>query len=103
MMLRPLLASVFLALATALMAADAPVQLLLPSQRLEPTSTFDVRFATEMVPRDQIGAANAPSPLLFDPPLKGQFVWLSTRSGSFAPAEVLPLGLTYRISLQKEL
>ena len=103
MMLRPLLASDFLALATALMAADAPVQLLLPSQRLEPTSTFDVRFATEMVPRDQIGAANAPSPLLFDPPLKGQFVWLSTRSGSFAPAEVLSLGLTYRISLQKEL
>jgi len=103
MMLRAFFASVFLALATAVMAADAPVQLLLQSHRLEPTSTFDVRFAAEMIPRDQIGGANAPSPLVFDPPLKGQFVWLSTRSGSFAPSEVLPLGVTYHIGLQNGL
>jgi alpha-2-macroglobulin len=103
MMPRSLFALVFLALTSAVLAADAPVQLLLQSQHLEPTSTFDVRFATEMIPRDQIGAANAASPLAFDPPLKGQFVWLSTRSGSFAPSEVLPLGVTYRISLQNGL
>ena len=100
---RSLFASVFLALAAAVMAADAPVQLLLQSQRLEPTSTFDVRFAAEMIPHDQIGAPNAASPLVFEPPLQGQFLWLSTRSGSFAPSEVLPLGVTYHISLQKAL
>ena len=103
MPLRAFFASVFLALAPAVMAADPPVQLLLQSQRLEPTSTFDVRFAAEMIPRDQIGAANAASPLVFEPPLQGQFVWLSTRSGSFAPSKVLPLGVTYHINLQKGL
>jgi len=94
--------SVFLALATALMARMRPCNC---SFRRSVSNHQHVRRAVRHGDgsRDQIGAANAPSPLLFDPPLKGQFVWLSTRSGSFAPAEVLPLGLTYRISLQKEL
>ena len=72
-------------------AEDRSVQLLLPSRRLDPTSTFELRFATEMVRSDEIGKVAAPSPLVFSPAIDGQFVWLSTRSGTFAPKEILPL------------
>src|SRR6476660_6493543 len=81
-------------------ADERAVQLLLPSRQLDPTSTFELRFATEMVPADQIGKAATPSPLVFSPAIEGQFIWLSTRSGTFAPKGILPLGTKYQISLR---
>ncbi|MEY2512567.1 MAG: hypothetical protein QOE26_3330, partial [Verrucomicrobiota bacterium] len=54
-------------LASTAFAEERAVQLLLPSRRLEPTSTFEVRFATEMVSADQIGKPEKISPLLFVP------------------------------------
>jgi uncharacterized protein YfaS (alpha-2-macroglobulin family) len=81
-------------------AEERAVQLLLPSQRLQATSTFEVRFASEMVRPEQLGKPVADSPLVFDPKLEGQFVWLSTRSGSFAPSAILPLGVRVKISLR---
>jgi uncharacterized protein YfaS (alpha-2-macroglobulin family) len=87
---------------TAAQTNEPAAQLLLPSRRLQATSTFEVRFAAEMVRPDQIGKATE-SPLVFDPTLKGQFVWLSTRSGSFAPASPFPLGTKVRISLRRGL
>lgn len=86
--------------AASAIAQEAPVQLLLPSRILEPKSTFEVRFAAEMVPADQIGKPAPLSPLLFQPDVPGQFVWLSTRSGTFAPDGVLPLGTKFQISLR---
>ncbi len=82
------------------LAAGPAVQLLLPSRILEPKSTFELRFAAEMVPPDQIGKPADSSPLVLDPPVEGRFVWLSTRSGSFAPAGILPLGTKFKISLR---
>ncbi|HWM26222.1 MAG TPA: MG2 domain-containing protein [Chthoniobacterales bacterium] len=79
---------------------EPAAQLLLPSPRLQPTSTFEVRFASEMVRPDQLGKPAADSPLVFEPTLQGQFVWLSTRSGSFAPSATLPLGVKLKISLR---
>ena len=84
-------------------AQERTVQLLLPSRVLEPTSTFELRFATEMVPADEIGKAAPVSPLAFSPAVEGQFVWLSTRSGTFAPKGILPLGIKYQISLRSGL
>ncbi|HEX8490689.1 MAG TPA: hypothetical protein VF626_06705, partial [Chthoniobacterales bacterium] len=81
-------------------AQERSVQLLLPSRLLDPTSTFELRFATEMVPADQIGKAATVSPLVFSPAVEGQFIWLSTRSGTFAPKGILPLGIKYQISLR---
>ena len=52
-----------------------------------------------MIPAAEIGKAAAESPLALQPPIEGHFTWLSTRSGSFAPAEVLPLSTTYLITL----
>lgn len=90
-------------LATSAFAEERAVQLLLPSRRLEPTSTFELRFATEMVPADQIGKAAPASPLIFAPAMDGQFIWLSTRSGTFVPKGTLPLGTKYQISLRSGL
>ncbi|HSH38647.1 MAG TPA: hypothetical protein VK993_07670, partial [Chthoniobacterales bacterium] len=53
-----------------------------------------------MVSPDQIGKPADVSPIVFEPPIDGRFVWLSTRSGSFAPAGVLPLGTKFKISLR---
>ena len=92
------LISVFVA--TTAVAQERAVELLLPSRQLEPRSTFELRFANEMVPADQAGKAAAVSPLVFAPPIEGQFVWLSSRSGTFAPKGVLPLGTKYQISLR---
>src|SRR3712207_202435 len=82
------------------LAADPPVHLLLPSRVLEPHSTFELRFASEMVAADQIGKPAAVSPLLLEPAVPGSFVWLSTRSGTFAPDGILPLGTKFKISLR---
>ncbi|HEX8077511.1 MAG TPA: hypothetical protein VF511_06825, partial [Chthoniobacterales bacterium] len=81
-------------------AEERAVQLLLPSRRLEPTSTFELRFATEMVAADQIGKPAPVSPLVLTPPIDGQFIWLSTRSGIFAPKGILPLGTKYQVSVR---
>lgn len=81
-------------------AEDRTVQLLLPSRQLDATSTFELRFASEMVPADQIGKPTAVSPLVFSPSLEGQFIWLSARSGTFAPKGILPLGTKFQISLR---
>jgi uncharacterized protein YfaS (alpha-2-macroglobulin family) len=93
------LSLVFLSVTTAL-AQERAVQLLLPSRLLEPRSTFELRFANEMVPADQVGKAATVSPLVFAPAIEGQFVWLSSRSGTFASKEILPLGTKFQISLR---
>src|SRR6185369_3733871 len=87
-------------LAVTTFAEDRAVQLLIPSRRLDATSTFELRFASEMVAPDQIGKAAPVSPLVFSPAIDGQFIWLSTRSGTFAPKGLLPLGTKYQISLR---
>src|SRR6476660_1226293 len=99
--MRPSVATLalFLALGLSLGAAEPAVQLLLPSRQLELRSTFEIRFAAEMVATEQVGKQAEVSPLVFDPPIGGRFVWLSSRSGSFAPAQALPLGTKFKISL----
>jgi uncharacterized protein YfaS (alpha-2-macroglobulin family) len=98
--MRSICFALVLCLATTLLAEDRVVQLLLPSRQLDPTSTFELRFASEMVSGNQIGKTAQVSPLVFSPAIDGQFIWLSTRSGTFAPKGILPLGTKYQISLR---
>lgn len=98
--MRSICVALALGLATSTFGQERSVQLLLPSRQLEPASTFELRFATEMVPASEIGKVAPQSPLVFSPAVEGQFVWLSTRSGSFAPKGILPLGTKYQISLR---
>src|SRR4051794_33559333 len=87
-------------LATTTFAEERAVQLLLPSRQLEPTSTFELRFASEMVPATDIGKVATVSPLVLSPAVEGQFVWLSTRSGTFAPKGILPIATKFQITLR---
>jgi uncharacterized protein YfaS (alpha-2-macroglobulin family) len=102
-MIRSFWLGLSICLAVTAFADERAVQLLLPSRQLEPTSTFELRFASEMVPADQIGKAAPASPLVFTPPIDGQFIWLSTRSGTFAAKGTLPLGTKYQITLRSGL
>src|SRR5437764_15128561 len=97
-MLRSFWFALIFSIAASTVAEERAVQLLLPSRQLEPTSTFELRFPNEMVPADQVGKPEAVSPLIFVPGIEGQFVWLSTRSGTFVPKGVLTLGTKYQIS-----
>ncbi len=99
MLRRVSLALFFLSLGNLVWAEEPAAQLILPARILEPGSTFEVRFAADMISPDQIGKPAALSPLVFAPPLEGKFIWLSTRSGTFMPASVLPLATKYQITL----
>src|SRR5262245_61765321 len=94
------IALILLVVTNGFAAEERGVQLLLPSRQLEPTSTFELRFPTDMVAADMVGKAATVSPIVFTPPLDGQFTWLSSRSGTFTPKSILPLGTKYRISLR---
>jgi len=102
-MVRSFWFALIFSIGTGAVAEERAVQLLLSSRQLEPTSTFELRFPNEMVPADQIGKPAAVSPLTFVPGMEGQFLWLSTRSGTFVPKGVLPLGTKYQISLRSGL
>ena len=78
-------------------------RLMLAHDELGPTSTFEVRFDDEVVAGDSVGLPATESPLIFEPPLTGQFVWLSRRSGVFTPSEPFKLDQTYRVRLRHEL
>lgn len=98
---------VWLWLATVLFVAHAlaetPAQLILNSEKVEPTTTFEVRFNEPMVDGTAVGKKADVSPVEIVPPVKGNFVWLSTRSGVFTPEEALPLSTTFRFHLKPKL
>jgi uncharacterized protein YfaS (alpha-2-macroglobulin family) len=99
-MIRSFWFALVFSIVTNAVAEERAVQLLLPSKQLEPASTFELRFANEMVPGDLVGKPATVSPLVFSPAVEGQFTWLSSRSGTFNPKGLLPLGTKYQISLR---
>ncbi|MDB6149291.1 MAG: Large extracellular alpha-helical protein [Chthoniobacter sp.] len=80
-----------------------PARLVLSTPKIEPTTTFEIRFNSPMVPNTQVGKPVDPSPVEVHPAVKGRFVWLSSRSGAFAPEEPLPLSTTFRFALREGL
>jgi len=72
---------------------------LVPIRQLEPTSTFELRFDDVMIPADQVGKTAETPPVVFRPAIKGSFVWLSQRSGTFNPEEPLALSTTYLLTV----
>ena len=102
-MLRPSFRSFlfFAAAAVAASAQEPPVQLT-TAEPFGPKSTFELRFGQEMITADQFGKPADPSPVVLHPQVAGQFVWVSTRSGVFTPAEPYPLGTTLQVSLHPE-
>jgi uncharacterized protein YfaS (alpha-2-macroglobulin family) len=79
------------------------VQLVLSSDTLAPSTTFELRFDDAVAAPESVSQPAEPGPLIIQPPLKGQFVWLSQRSGVFTPAEPTALGMEYRLTLRRGL
>src|ERR1700729_1753568 len=98
------LAALAAAAATALLAATpalaGPNTVRLFAERLlQPTTTLEVRFEDNLVPVDKIGTTAEAPPIVITPAVKGSFVWLSQRSGTFKPEEPYALGTTYVVTL----
>ncbi len=94
----------YIALLLSLTAWAAPdVELLVDGDELLPSTTLEIRFAREMVNRDQLSIALEQSPLVFQPALVGKFTWLSQRSGVFVPSEAPRMGTFFAITLRVEL
>jgi uncharacterized protein YfaS (alpha-2-macroglobulin family) len=67
----------------------------------EPGTTFQIRFPESMVSAEVIGLPSAHPPVTIDPPVRGTFVWRSTRSGSFTPEEPFQMDRRYTITLNR--
>jgi hypothetical protein len=93
-----LLATLTAALGLTTFAAK-PVELIRDRQPLDPTTTFEIRFAEPMVAPDAVGKNADSPPVAFRPAIKGHFTWLSERSGILVPDEPLPLGTTLQLGL----
>ena len=68
------------------------VHLILSSESLAPSTTFELRFDEPLVDPASVGQSAQPSPLVIEPKLPGRFVWLSQRSGVFTPDQPASLG-----------
>src|SRR4029077_20791942 len=80
------------AMLSAALAAEKEVELLTDAEFLQPTSTFEFRFATPVVSREDVGTVASNPPIRIDPAVAGAFTWLSQRSGVFVPTAPPPLG-----------
>ena len=62
------------------------VKLIPADPELPARTTFRVQFDNSIIKPEQVDQAGQMNPLVFEPPLKGEFIWDSTRSGAFTPA-----------------
>jgi alpha-2-macroglobulin len=70
---------------------------------LSPASTIEVVFPTPMIDKARVGSTEAESPLVMKPALKGEFHWVSTRSGHFKLSEAPKFNASYDFSLRNGL
>ena len=94
------LSVLFFLLGTVLAAPPPEVELIVEGDALEPASTLEVRFARPMVTAELVGVVVKDAPLVLVPALPGQFTWLSTRSGVYAPTAAPVLGTAYKVQVR---
>ncbi len=82
--------------------ADAAqgAQLLLSTTELQANTTFELRFEEAVAASEELDHPGVREPLEVAPPLRGEWVWLSRRSGVFTPAEPMELGTRYTFQLR---
>lgn len=73
-----------------------------PGSAISADSNISVSFPTAMVPAAQIDVEAKESPIRFDPPLRGKFIWKSQTEGEFAASEVPP-GTEFKVFLSQGL
>ena len=90
------------AMMSAAVAAEKDVELLTDAEFLQPTSTFEFRFATPVVSRDEVGTVASTPPINIEPAISGTFTWLSQRSGVFVPTAPPPLGTEFTVMIRPD-
>jgi len=75
-------------------------QLLLSTTELQANTSFELRFDEAVAASEELDQPGARVPLEVAPPLRGDWVWLSRRSGVFTPAEPMELGTRYTFELR---
>lgn len=93
-------ALLFLATCSSQREISEGVQFILNTPALEPATTFELRFDQPVAAAEEVGQRATNSPLVITPPISGNFVWLSRRSGLFTPIEPAELGQAYHFSLR---
>ncbi len=78
-------------------------QLLLSTTTLQAGSTFEVRFDADVAAAEELDRPGVREPLEVEPSLRGEWVWLSRRSGVFTPREAMELGTRYTFQLRSGL
>lgn len=82
---------------------DDGIQLLLGSLELQPDSTLELRLPWNSEASEGNASIQESPPLVFDPPIAGDFEWTSRRSGVWTPREPFTLGTRYRVWLREDL
>ncbi|MBV9732223.1 MAG: hypothetical protein JO275_05540, partial [Verrucomicrobia bacterium] len=87
---------------SAALAAEKEIQLLTDAEFLQPTSTFEFRFAAPVASREEVGTVATNPPIKIDPAISGTFTWLSQRSGVFVPTAPPPLGAGLVVTIRPD-
>ena len=77
------------------------VKLIPADPELPARTTFRVHFDNSIIKPEQVDQAGQMNPLVFEPPLKGKFIWDSTRSGAFTPDSGFVLDARITVSLRE--
>lgn len=78
-------------------------QLLLSTTALQANSTFELRFDEPVAAPEELDHPGVRVALVVEPPVRGEWVWLSRNSGVFTPAEPMELGTRYTFQLRSGL
>jgi uncharacterized protein YfaS (alpha-2-macroglobulin family) len=79
------------------------VQLVLSEPFPGPGTPFELRFDEPMAAAEVVGRPNAEPPMVIAPPVRGSFVWQTSRSGAFTPEEPLKMDTLYTVRLRADL
>jgi alpha-2-macroglobulin len=83
-------------------AAEKEVELITDAEFIQPTSTFEFRFAAPVVSREEVGTVASNPPIKIEPAIAGIFTWLSQRSGVFVPTAPPPLGAGLVVTIRSD-
>ncbi|MBV8278866.1 MAG: hypothetical protein JO170_26895, partial [Verrucomicrobia bacterium] len=87
---------------SAALAAEKEVELITDAEFLQPTSTFEFRFARPVASREEVGTIAGNAPIRIEPAVPGTFTWLSQRSGVFVPTAPPPLGAGLVVTIRSD-
>ena len=71
------------------------IQLGPPGGEINPREVITISFPTAMIAAEKIDTGGVASPMVFDPPIDGKFLWKSVTEGEFTLPAELPPGQTY--------